>query len=51
MLHFIFQDESDTDTSQQARKKILSSDEELMDDDVSWVWSQDPDTHSRQPTL
>ncbi|XP_060905126.1 centromere protein U [Labrus mixtus] len=34
------QEESDTDTARQTRKTILSSDEELVDEDTSWSPSQ-----------
>lgn len=34
----ILQDESDTSTTLKRHQNILSSDEEMEDDDVNWVW-------------
>lgn len=47
------QDESDADSPLQASKKVLLSDEDLVDEDTSWVctvfsrlWNKDPSIHS-----
>lgn len=36
----ILQDESDTGTTLQRRQNIPSSDEEIEDDDLNWVWME-----------
>lgn len=38
-LFFVFQEEYDTGTAQQRHKKVLSSDEEIEDEDKSLVWT------------
>lgn len=36
----ILQDESETGTTLQRRQDIPSSDEEMEDDDLNWVWME-----------
>lgn len=46
VIVWFFQEESDTGNDQQGSDDIMSSDEEEIDEDTSWVWILDSYIHN-----